>query len=175
MLSIGKMLVESRGVFPVALWLLQAVGYVLFIGSMVAACIMDLKEQLVYRFVWLIAAVGISMVIGAVRMRGVGMNIDSLCDLVFFAMLQQLWFGRFYGRADCHAFCISAFMMWTLGLVLLDYVMHMLLAFAGLILVQLVRRNVRRNGQLKEPVPLIPYIAVALCVWVDFVGRKWYI
>lgn len=169
MLSIWRMLVESWGVFSVELWLLQAVGYVLFVGSMVAACIMDVKEQLVYRFVWLIAAAGVSAVIVAVRMRGVGMNIASLTDLVLFVMLQQLWFGRFYGRADCHAFCVSAFMLWASGFVLLDYVMHMLLAFVGLALIQLMRRNVRRNGQLKKPVPMIPYIAVALWVWVDFV------
>lgn len=153
---------------------LETCALVLFVGAMITACIMDLKEQKVYRFIWLFAGAGAGMVL-LIRILQGGMAGQSFAELIFFVLLQHLWFGRFYGRADCHAFCVSAMWMCGLGCELSDYVMHMLLTFAGLAIVQLIRRNVGRNGQLKKAVALIPYIAIALWVWVDFTGRKWYI
>lgn len=146
----------------------------LFVIGMVAACIMDWKEQKVYRFWWLVSGLGAGILLG-VRVKTWGVPTDVWVELFFFVVLQQLWFGRFYGRADCHAFCVSALLMTALGMELLDYVMHMVLAFTGLLLVQLLRKNVDKGGQLKKPVPFIPYIAVSLWLWVDFGGKKWYI
>ena len=153
---------------------LRIAGSMLFVGGMLAACIMDWKEQKVYRFIWLLAGTGagIFMVLHILQEQ---IKMQSMAELLFYLVLQQLWFGRFYGRADCHAFCVSAMWMWGLGLGLYDYVMHMLFVFMGLTLVQLIRRNIGRNGQLKKPVALIPYIAAALWVWVDFADGKWYI
>ena len=147
--------------------MLWNLGATLFGGSMLAACIMDLREQMVYRFVWLIAggAAGGLVVLRAIH---IGLEVGGLEELILFVCLQQLWFCKFYGRADCHAFCVCAVALLSMGLGIKDWLMHMLSTFLGLLVIQLVRRNLKRNGKLKKPVPLIPYITVAFWVWVDF-------
>lgn len=174
MLSVWMLMLQAREALSTARWILWSGGLMVFAGSMLAACIMDMREQMVYRFLWLVGGLG-AAVLMVLRVDGVGLTADVLIDLGVFVAIQQIWFARFYGRADCHAFCVSAFLMTALGMEFIDFVMHMLLAFAGLAIVQLVRRNVGRNGQLIKPVPMIPYISLALWLWVDFGGRKWYI
>lgn len=154
--------------------LLWNLGLTLFIGSLLVACIMDLWEQMVYRFVWLIAG-GAAGLLLASRMIETSFEVGVFWELILFIGIQQLWFSRFYGRADCHAFCVCAATMAPMGLGFKDWVIHMLITFLGLTAVQLVRQNVRVNGKLKEPVPLIPYITVAFWLWVDFKCGKWYI
>lgn len=150
------------------------IGAILFAGSLATACVMDIKEQMVYRFLWLIGGTGAGVLV-VLRTRGGMMPWSVLMELAIFVLLQQVWFGRFYGRADCHAFSMCAVMMTALGLEFRDYVMQMFFTFLGLTLVQLFRRNVTSGGRLKEPVALIPYITAAFGLWVDFNGGKWYI
>ncbi len=154
--------------------LLWKLGLTLFCSSMVAACVMDLREQMVYRFVWLIAGAAAGLLI-VIRSMKTGFEIGMFLALVLFVGLQQLLFPFFYGRADCHAFCVCAALMWSMGLGFKDWVMHMLITFLGLLAVQLLHRNIEYNGKLKKPVPLIPYITVAFLLWVDFKCGKWYI
>lgn len=153
------------------LWIL---GLLLFASGLLGACIMDIKEQRVYRFLWLISGAGAFLLL-VLRVHTYGITMEWLAELVFFMVLQQLWFKRFYGRADCHAYCVCAAAMGAFGLTLTDYVMHMLITFAVLAVVQFLRRNVEADGRLKRPVALIPYITVAFGVWVDFRCGKWYI
>jgi hypothetical protein len=141
-----------------------------FAGCLLAAGIMDWWEQMVYRYVWWtggVAAAGMFLVFHP--------SIKALLPLGVFAVLQYGIFGRFYGRADCHAFCVCALMMTALRFRFLDYVMHMAVVFAGLTVTQLFRGNVCGNGRLKKPVALVPYIAAGFWLWVDFASVKWYI
>lgn len=154
--------------------LLWNLGVMLFGGSLLFACIMDLREQMVYRFVWLIAGMAAGMLI-IVRASKGDWAVGMLLEFSLYVGLQQLWFSRFYGRADCHAFCVCALAMWAMDMGMKDWLIHMLLTFAGLSVVQFACCNVKRNGKLKKPVPLIPYIALAFVLWVDFKGGKWYI
>jgi hypothetical protein len=141
-----------------------------FAGCLLAAGIMDWWERMVYRYVWWIggaAAAGMFLVFHP--------SMKALLPFGIFVALQYGIFGRFYGRADCHAFCVCALMMTVLRFRFQDYVMHMAIVFAGLTMLQLFRGNVCRNGRLKEPVALVPYIAVGFWLWVDFASVKWYI
>lgn len=153
---------------------MDVLGVVLFVCGLLAACIMDVREQKVYRYIWLISGAGAVMLM-MLRVWRYGISIGALLELVVFIALQQWWFARFYGRADCHAYCVCAIAMTALGMEMIDYVMHMLLTFVGLTVVQLVKKNVTLSGRLKRPVALIPYITVAFGVWVDFRCGKWYI
>lgn len=148
------------------------VGVFVFAIGMALATVMDIREQMVYRYVWLICTAGIFIVY-----LGAGRAYDWLHmpwgEPVFFVLLQQFLFARFYGRADCHAFSVCSGLLFALGYRIMDYLIHMLLVFAMLLLVQLVKGNVQRNGQLKKPVALIPYITTALLIWVDFKMGKW--
>lgn len=149
-------------------------GQMVFGICMGVACIMDWREQRVYRFVWLIASAAAVLLI-ILRGRRVGVAWGSFIDLALFTLMQQLWFSRFYGRADCHAFCVCAAVMLSVGLGPKAWLIHMLLVFSVLSVVQVLRRNVGPRGKLLRPVPLIPYITFAFCLWVDFAGGKWYI
>lgn len=145
-----------------------------FAAGLIAAAAMDLWEQMIYRFVWwasgaaALAALSIQFCAGETAKGTTG-------QLVLYIILQQTIFARFYGRADCHAFSVCALGMAALGMEFRDYLVHMALTFGALTAVQLALGNVARNGRLKRPVPLVPYIAAAFWLWVDFTVGKWYI
>ena len=48
-----------------------------------------------------------------------------------------------------------------LGMEAEDYLKHMILAYGMLIVHQIYRDNIAKNGRLKKPVPFLPYIAGA--------------
>ncbi|MCM1101958.1 MAG: hypothetical protein NC079_09580 [Clostridium sp.] len=188
----------------------------IFAGCLLAASVMDWWEKMVYRFVWWAAgiAAGISLVLFCCggwegMTREIGEEIEwgigwetvtgTVLLLIGFVLLQHLWFSRFYGRADCHAFCVCAVMLAACGYGYADYLTHMAVVFGSLSVIQFCRGNIARNGQLKKPVALVPYITVGfwvrliaapLCqsyrgflgtflvtepLWLDFMAGKWYI
>ncbi len=149
-------------------WTLGMLG--IFGGCLLTASIMDWWEQMVYRFVWWIGGMA-----GALMAVEAGISADACCSMLLFWVIQEMWFAKFYGRADCHAFCVSSLVLTALGRSFQDYVIHMLSVYVILALMQMIRGNISRDGNLKKAVPLLPYITIAFWLWVDFGGRKWYI
>lgn len=88
--------------------------------------------------------------------------------LVIFALLQYLLFRRFYGEGDVMAFLICGLYLVSGGGDLRTLLLHMALSFALLGVVQMFRRNINREGNLKVPVPFLPYIAGSMLwfLWV---------
>lgn len=84
--------------------------------------------------------------------------------LVLFALLQYFLFGRMYGQGDVMAFQICSLYLIGEGGGFRLLLLHMALAFAMLGAVQLFRHNIDRRGNLKVPVPFLPYIACSL-IW----------
>lgn len=82
--------------------------------------------------------------------------------LVLFALLQYLLFMRFYGEGDVMAFQICSLYLVGQGGDLQTLLLHMALAFTMLGAVQALRRNINQKGNLKVPVPFLPYIACSL-------------
>lgn len=159
----------------------------IFAGCLLAASVMDWWEKMVYRFVWwgAGAAAGLSFVfcgcggweeatrkIGEEIGRGMGWEAVAgfVLPLMGFVLLQYLWFSRFYGRADCHAFCVCAAMLAACGYGYADYLTHMAVVFGSLSVIQFCRGNIARNGRLKKPVALVPYIAAAF--WACLVAAS---
>ena len=89
---------------------------------------------------------------------------DALISLAVYWFLQQFLFSRMYGAADAMAFFVCALFESVYGHGLLTYLFHMGTAFLVLGVVQAVKHNVNRRGNLKKPVPFLPYIAVT--VWI---------
>ncbi|MBQ7925485.1 MAG: hypothetical protein IJ335_04245 [Lachnospiraceae bacterium] len=88
---------------------------------------------------------------------------------ILFWMLQQILFSRFYGRADCHAFSCIGFYLWGMGLGLAAYLLYMLFTLLFMGAVQLLKGNVNREGNLRTPIPFLPYILLGFCgilVWI---------
>ena len=133
--------------------------YLLFcvVGAcLLTACITDLQTCQVHTFIWWIAGAAATAMLAAA-----GSRKENLIFLVLFCLLQQLLFSRFYGRADCHGFCVCAAAECAMGISPAGFFLHMLFAFGALALVQTFRRNIGADGNLKEAVPFLPYITVS--------------
>lgn len=133
-------------------------GFDTFCGCLLAACVMDVKEKMVYRFVWVAASVA------AVEYLLLQPVFGSVTEYLLFAALQQCLFSRLYGRADCYAFSVCALVWMADGETFRTCVLHMAISFILLATVQLLRGNVHKNGRLRDPVPMLPYIAVGFAI-----------
>ncbi len=98
--------------------------------------------------------------LGLLAASGVSGNIWT--ELGVFFLLQLILFRRFYGGADGIAFGVCALYLAAGGRGLVWHLGLMALSFVLLALVQAARRNINRRGNLKAPVPLVPYIAAAM-------------
>lgn len=79
-------------------------------------------------------------------------------ELIIYVVIQYIVFRKMYGHADVVVFVLCALFFAATGRGIDVYVGHMSLAFGMLALVQTFRRNIGRDGNLKQPVALVPYI-----------------
>ena len=82
-------------------------------------------------------------------------------SFLMFCLVQYLVFRHMYGPADVIIFLICALFLAAQGRKMEVYLIHMALTFVLLGVIQLLRRNISERGNLKEPVALVPYIAVS--------------
>lgn len=94
-------------------------------------------------------------------------GVDIIINLIVFASIQILIFRRLYGESDCLSYILCAVYLagsgW--GKKLTDYLLFMLLTVIIELIDQIRKKNILKNGILKRPVPLIPYIAVAMLLY----------
>lgn len=122
------------------------------------ACITDCKSHEVYNVTWWIAGAAAAMLLLAEMDR---LDVAFLLELGFFISLQLSLFPKMYGRADCYAFSVCAVAEAAAGLSLAGYFLHMLVSFILLAFVQALRHNIGKGGNLRQPVPFLPYITLA--------------
>ncbi len=146
-------------------------------GCLCFACLTDSRCCLVYEFTWWIAGgAAVLLMLERYAPGDIGWNVPyigvirNLTELCLFIVLQELFFSRFYGRADCHAFVICGLVECALGLGMMGYLFHMLWAFLCLAVVQLFRGNIGMRGNLKQPVAFLPYITFSF--WVLLFWEK---
>lgn len=89
-------------------------------------------------------------------------------SLFIFWILQHFLFARMYGMADARTFVVCALFVGAAGGRLQTYLYHMSAAFLTLGAVQAVRQNINRQGNLKQPVPFLPYISLTVWIFLDF-------
>lgn len=122
-----------------------------------AAAAQDLRTQSVTNGIW-IPAILLAVVTGCI------VPVQRpLWEPLLYLFLQQIFFHRFYGRADCHAFSCCGFSLWGLEQGMAVYLWHMLVALLLLGVCQLLKGNVNSRGNLRTPVPFIPYIFLGFC------------
>ena len=88
----------------------------------------------------------------------------KMISLAVFAMVQLGIFMRMYGAGDGLAFLVCALFESRFGQGMLTYLLHMGAAYVLLAIVQGLRHNINKKGNLYEPVPFIPYITAT--VWL---------
>jgi len=146
-------------------------------GSFLMAAITDYASFYVYRFVWWIAgAAGLGLLLQAVLAKAgnITFSLTALLtvlkelhslhieELLIFCLLQELFFDKLYGKADCHGFCVGALVICAFGGGMRDFLLYMAVAFGSLAVVQAFKKNINRRGNLKMPVAFMPYIVTAL-------------
>lgn len=88
-------------------------------------------------------------------------------SLIFFALIQYLVLICMYGKADGMGFCICSLYLAGAGVDIEGYLYHMMVSFCLLALIQGVRGNISRKGNLKKVVALYPYISLGfLIMWI---------
>lgn len=91
-------------------------------------------------------------------------RVDIVINLIVFVAIQMLIFRRLYGDSDCLAYILCAVYLAGCGKDLTDYLLFMLLTVGLELIVQVKKHNIKK-GKLKQPIALIPYIAVAMLMW----------
>lgn len=109
-------------------------------------------------------------------LHGIGLlcaGIMALCSesgpevwwsFLTFCLVQYLVFKKMYGPADVIMYMVCAMFLAAEGRTMKAYLMHMALTFILLGVVQAFRRNINKQGNLKEPVALIPYISISFFI-----------
>lgn len=80
-------------------------------------------------------------------------------SLILFALIQYFLFRKMYGRADVMGFLVCAVYLAAQNKGIEAYVFHMAGCFLLLALVQGLKGNINKKGNLRHPVPLYPYIS----------------
>lgn len=132
-------------------------GYLILTVYLTVCAITDFQTCKVYDLLQIPAAVA-----GAVLCLLQAPLPEGGRGLVLFALLQYLLFTRFYGEGDVMAFQICSLYLVGRGGDLQTLLLHMALAFILLGGVQAFKRNINPKGNLKAPVPFLPYIACSL-------------
>jgi hypothetical protein len=139
------------------LW--QRGGAVILPVYLICATVMDIQTKEVYDFLPYLGVVP-----GLLCLIYASTDMASWIALIVYCLLQLLIFSRMYGMADAKAFCVCAVYISVGGGGFLVYLYHMSAAFLLLGVIQLIRHNINRRGNLKTPVPFLPYIAST--IWV---------
>lgn len=149
----------------------------LFCCCLLGAALEDHRYMRVRRCIWYVAGlsgVGMMCVSGILQEILRGERWGMLLDLLCFGMLQMRFFSKMYGRADSYAFTCCSFVLAACDGGMTWFLLHMLLAVCFLGVLQLLRGNVGRNGNLRRPVAFVPYIGVAFltCLFLkDILGN----
>ncbi len=139
--------------------MIQGILLAIFSGTLLFGCITDVVCAQVYRFTWWLAG-GSGLIMIGLWLEGGEANMAGLIPLLLFGGLQKWFFAKMYGRADCHAFCACAMVECALGMGLREFLVHMAISLCLLTVVQAFRGNINRRGNLKTPIPFLPYITV---------------
>lgn len=121
--------------------------------------VMDLQLQMVNDFLH-----GIGIISGMILAFCKQSEPENWWSYLMFCIIQYFVFGRMYGMADVAVFLVCALFFTVLGGTMETYLLHMALTFLLLGVVQFLRGNIDKQGNLKVPVALIPYIAISFFV-----------
>lgn len=141
------------------------IGLGIFAMYLVVCAVLDGLCYQVNDFLQFIGLLGAIIWVSTKQLR-VGIGVD----LILFVMIQYKLFLSMYGKADVMGFSICAVFLAGAGMGLEHFLYYMALCFALLGVVQIYNKNVTKQGKLKEPVALFPYISCGFWIfWSRYV------
>lgn len=140
---------------------LEKMGFACLASCLLISTVTDVQTRKVYDFLPVagVAAGGLLLL-----MHPPGAAVGA--ELIIFCLLQYFVFRSMYGDADVMSFMMCAVFESLYGQGLKTYLLHMAAAFSVLAIVQLVRGNVSKSGNLREPVAFLPYISMSVWFFV---------
>ncbi len=136
------------------------------LGCLLVACITDLRYYMVHNFIWWMsgtAAVAMALREGVLSYKEESF-FENMISVILFLILQLCFFSKLYGRADCYAFCVCGLAFLGLNMHIYHCLMHMLVAYFILFVIQLLRKNIGKSGNLKVPIAFLPYITASFLI-----------
>lgn len=96
------------------------------------------------------------------------LGVDQNCykDFLCFSFLQFLLFKKMYGEGDVMIFIVVAGIFCTLKKGIYEDLQLMLLTIFLMGIHQGIKGNINQKGNLKKPVPMVPYIGIALAFFL---------
>ncbi len=142
------------------------IGLSVVLGCLLAACVTDRRYCMVHNFVWWIggAAAVVMVLREGILSYGEKNFFEDLIFLTVFLFLQLFFFSKMYGKADCYAFCVCGLTLFGLNMHIYHCFMHMLVAYFILFILQFLRKNIAKTGNLKTPVAFLPYITASFLI-----------
>lgn len=131
----------------------------IFFANTIVMVEMDIKYQEVYDLFHFINLASMILFIGY---TGFPKNYISF---LFFAALQLGIFQFMYGQADVFLFCECAAFLMLHNAEIEDYMWHMGIMLIFLAVVQGAKKNINKQGNLKHPVAMTPYIAASFLIF----------
>ena len=131
----------------------------IFFANTIVMVEMDIKYQEVYDLFHFINLASMVLFVGYV---GFPKNYISF---LFFAALQLGIFQFMYGQADAFLFCECATFLMLHNAEIEDYMWHMGIMLVILTVVQGVKKNINKRGNLKHPVAMTPYILSSFLIF----------
>lgn len=165
---------------------LKAAMFCSFCILLAYASVEDGRYKKVRRFIWYLAGmagIGLCFLNFFEAAGSKGLLCDGrkaydwqiAVDLLLFCLLQLCLFSKMYGMADCFAFICCGIVWTAFGGGMMTYLIQMLVAIAFLGIIQIFRRNVGKDGNLKKPVAFVPYIMASFfaCLISRGILTKW--
>ncbi len=142
-------------------------GLLILAVALAAAVVSDLRTRTVCDLCWWFGLGTCAWMLG-IRVAEYGLLSVDWFGTGLFLLVQELVMSRSYGRADCHGFSICALGLAALGMGLREITGMMLVSFLLLVAVQLLKKNIKRDLKLRDPVAFVPYIASGFAGMVLF-------
>ena len=131
----------------------------IFFANTIVMDEMDMKYQEVYDLFHFINLASMILFIGYVGFP------SNYIPFLFFAALQLGIFQFMYGQADAFLFCECAAFLMLHNAEIEEYMWHMGIMLIFLAIVQGVKKNINKRGNLKRPVAMTPYIVASFLIF----------
>lgn len=144
-------------------WRIWEWSALVMLGVYLVVCtVTDLLLSQVYDMMQFVGILG-----GSIWVLTKDIYPDIGLSLIFFALIQYGILIRMYGKADGMGYGVCSLYLAGVGMDIEGFLYHMVISFSLLAVVQGMKGNISKKGNLKKAVALYPYISMGfLIMWI---------